>query len=73
MSKSFEVTLQKVVDHSYSIEIGEHLFASLTRDLRQGLIEGASKYAIIIDSTVEPLYGRPLLELLEELRANPVT
>lgn len=64
MSKSFEVTLQKVVDHSYSIEIGEHLFSSLIRDLRQGLIEGASKYAIITDSTVEPLYGRPLLELL---------
>ncbi|WP_340021481.1 3-dehydroquinate synthase [Paenibacillus sp. FSL K6-1096] len=64
MSKSFEVTLQKVVDHSYSIEIGEHLFASLVRDLQQGLIEGVSKYAIITDSTVEPLYGRPLLELL---------
>lgn len=64
MSKSFEVTLQKVVDHSYSIEIGEHLFASLVRDLQQGLIEGVSKYAIITDSTVEPLYGRPLLSLL---------
>lgn len=64
MSKSFEVTLQKVVNHSYSIEIGEHLFSSLIRDLQQGLIEGASKYAIITDSTVEPLYGRPLLELL---------
>lgn len=64
MSKSFEVTLQKVVDHSYSIEIGEHLFSSLISDLHQGLVSGASKYAIITDSTVEPLYGRPLLELL---------
>lgn len=64
MSKSFEVTLQKVVDHSYLIEIGEHLFASLIRDLQQGLLMGISKYAIITDSTVEPLYGRPLLELL---------
>lgn len=64
MSKSFEVTLQKVVDHSYSIEIGEHLSASLVRDLQQGLLTGISKYAIITDSTVELLYGRPLLELL---------
>ncbi|MEK4853513.1 3-dehydroquinate synthase [Paenibacillus sp. FSL H7-0756] len=64
MSKSLEVTLQKVVDHSYSIEIGEHLFSSLISDLRQGLVSGASKYAIITDSTVEPLYGRALLELL---------
>ncbi|WP_405107399.1 3-dehydroquinate synthase [Paenibacillus sp. FSL K6-1217] len=64
MSKSFEVVLRKVVDHSYPIEIGEHLFSSLIRDLQQGLIKGVSKYAIITDSTVEPLYGRPLLELL---------
>lgn len=64
MSKSFEVTLQKVIDHSYSIEIGEHLFASLICDLQQGLLMGISKYAIITDSTVELLYGRPLLELL---------
>ncbi|MEK3902470.1 hypothetical protein [Paenibacillus sp. FSL R7-0179] len=64
MSKTFEVTLQKVVDHSYSIEIGEHLFSSLISDLHQGLVSGASKYAIITDSTVEPLYGCPLLELL---------
>ncbi|MFD2875232.1 3-dehydroquinate synthase family protein [Paenibacillus rhizoplanae] len=36
----------------------------MIRDLQQGLLTGISKYAIITDSTVEPLYGRPLLELL---------
>ncbi|KAI7259389.1 hypothetical protein KC345_g10323 [Hortaea werneckii] len=66
MSKSFEVVLKKVVDHSYSIEIGECLFNSLIRDLQQGLLPGVSKYAVITDSTVEPLYGRPLLELLRQ-------
>lgn len=64
MSKSFEVVLKKVVDHSYTIEIGEGLFGSLIRDLQQGLLPDVSKFAIITDSTVEPLYGRPLLELL---------
>ncbi|WP_042197640.1 3-dehydroquinate synthase [Paenibacillus camerounensis] len=64
MSQSFHVELKKVVDHSYTIEIGEMLFPSLIRDLQQGLVPGASKFAVITDSSVEPLYGRPLLELL---------
>ncbi|WP_342564420.1 3-dehydroquinate synthase [Paenibacillus sp. FSL R7-0345] len=66
MSRSFEVVLKKVVDHSYAIEIGEKLFPSLIRDLQQGLVPGVSKYAVITDSSVERLYGRPLLELLRQ-------
>ncbi|WP_150265239.1 3-dehydroquinate synthase [Paenibacillus tepidiphilus] len=66
MSQSFQVALQKVVDHSYEIEIGEHLFPALLKDLQQGLVTGVSKYAIITDSKVEPLYGQPLLKLLQE-------
>ncbi|AIQ45198.1 3-dehydroquinate synthase [Paenibacillus sp. FSL R7-0273] len=64
MSQSFQVVLKKTVDHSYQIEIGERLFPSLISDLQQGLVPGASKFAVITDSSVEPLYGRPLLELL---------
>ncbi|WP_151733215.1 3-dehydroquinate synthase [Paenibacillus tengchongensis] len=66
MSQTFQVALQKTVDHSYEIEIGEHLFPALLKDLQQGLVAGVSKYAVITDSTVEPLYGQPLLKLLRE-------
>ncbi|CQR52945.1 3-dehydroquinate synthase [Paenibacillus riograndensis] len=66
MSRTFQVMLKKVVDDSYAIEIGEQLFDSLIADLQQGLVPNVSKYAIITDSTVEPLYGRPLLERLRQ-------
>jgi 3-dehydroquinate synthetase len=64
MSLKFRVALQKVVDSSYDIEIGEHLFDSLIEDVKQGLVENVSKFAIVTDSKVKPLYGEPLLELL---------
>lgn len=64
MSRNFRVALQKVVDTSYDIEIGESLFESLVDDLKRGIVQNVSKYAIITDSKVEPLYGQPLLELL---------
>ncbi|KWX83072.1 3-dehydroquinate synthase [Paenibacillus riograndensis] len=66
MSRTFQVMLKKVVDDSYAIEIGKHLFDSLIADLQHGLVPNVSKYAIITDSTVEPLYGRPLLERLRQ-------
>jgi 3-dehydroquinate synthase len=64
MSHKFHVVLQKVVDRSYDIEIGEFLIDTLIEDLKQGLVQNASKYAIISDSTVSPLYGQPILEKL---------
>ncbi|MFF2089450.1 3-dehydroquinate synthase [Paenibacillus sp. NPDC058174] len=64
MSQKFRVVLQKVVDYSYEIEIGERLFGSLIKDLKQGLVLNVSKYAIITDSKVKPLYGEPLLDQL---------
>lgn len=64
MSRNFRVALQKVVDDSYDIEIGDSLFQSLVDDLKRGIVQHVSKYAIITDSKVEPLYGQPLLELL---------
>ncbi|QSF45754.1 3-dehydroquinate synthase [Paenibacillus tianjinensis] len=66
MSQRFQVELKKLVDNSYEIEIGEGLFPSLIRDIQGGLVPGVSKYAIITDSSVEPLYGRPLLALLRQ-------
>lgn len=66
MSQSFRVALQKFVDSSYDIEIGESLFDSLIEDLKSGIVQNISKYAIITDSKVESLYGQPLLEKLRQ-------
>ncbi len=66
MSQRFQVELKKLVDNSYEIEIGERLFPSLIRDLQEGLVPGVSKFAIITDSSVEPLYGQPLLKLMRQ-------
>lgn len=64
MMKNFHVNLKKVVDDSYDIEIGHNLFENLINDLKNGLIKGADKYAIITDSEVEKLYAQKLLELM---------
>lgn len=64
MSANFRVALKKVVDHSYDIEIGETLFSALIEDLKRGIVENVSKFAIITDSKVEALYGQALLEQL---------
>ena len=60
----FHVELKKVVDDSYDIEIGYNLFDSLINDLKDGMVKGVYKYAIITDSTVEKLYGQKLYELM---------
>lgn len=61
----FTVELKRVVDDTYSIEIGFGLFNKLAEDLKGGLAGGLKKCAIITDSNVLPLYARPLSELLE--------
>ncbi|HBS44389.1 MAG TPA: hypothetical protein DEA91_07915 [Paenibacillus sp.] len=66
MSANFRVALKKVVDHSYDIGIGETLFNSLIDDLKRGIVENVSKFAIITDSKVEALYGQALLEQLSQ-------
>ena len=63
MSK-FYVELKRVVDDSYDIEVGRNLFDTLVSDLKGKLGEGISKYAIITDSNVKPLYGDKLYERL---------
>lgn len=62
----FHVELKKVVDDSYDIEIGYNLFDSLINDLKNGMVKGVYRYAIITDSTVEKLYGQKLYDLMKE-------
>ena len=55
------VPLQRTVDESYDIEIGEHLFQQVPRDLRANILPGASRIAIITDRKVRARYGEKLL------------
>jgi 3-dehydroquinate synthase len=63
---TLNVELKKVIDDSYEIEIGRELVGSLRDDLRNGLIAGIHKFAVITDSNVELLYARPVYEMLKE-------
>ncbi|MGI5931430.1 MAG: 3-dehydroquinate synthase [Eubacterium sp.] len=56
----FQVELKKTVDDSYTIEIGQHLAQQLADDLAGGLAGRVSKFAVITDSEVEPLYAAPI-------------
>ncbi|NQZ57748.1 MAG: 3-dehydroquinate synthase [Lentisphaeraceae bacterium] len=62
----FHVPLKKVVDDSYDIEIGHNLFDTLVSDLQQGLMPKASRYALITDSNVAPLYAESLLQKMKD-------
>ena len=60
----FGVSLKKVVDDSYDIEIGYHLQESLLNDLRGGLVGNIQKFAVITDRTVKELYADSICEML---------
>lgn len=60
----FQVELKRTVDDSYEIEVGFDLKRKLIADLGQGLLGGVKNLAVITDSTVAPLYGKPIAELL---------
>ena len=62
----FQVELKKVVDDSYGIEIGHDLSGRLLEDLAAGLVGRIRKFAVITDTTVEPLYGRPIAQRLQK-------
>lgn len=64
--EKFQVSLKKVVDDSYEICIGENLTEQMADELASGLAGKASKFAVITDSTVEPLYAVPLIEALQK-------
>ncbi len=63
---SFHVELKKVVDDSYDVQIGQGLIPQLITDLKNGLVGTIKKFAIITDTTVEPLYAAPIKEQLED-------
>ena len=63
---SFRVELKKVVDDSYDVQIGQNLISDLIHDIKNGLAQGKKKFAVITDSTVEPLYATPVLQALRE-------
>lgn len=53
----FGVSLKKVVDDSYDIEIGFDLQGTLIADLKAGLVGDIQKFAVITDSIVKGLYA----------------
>ncbi|MDD7349720.1 MAG: 3-dehydroquinate synthase [Clostridiales bacterium] len=61
---NFRVELKKVVDDSYDVQIGRNLIPELVGDLTGGLVGNIHKFAVITDSNVEPLYGKPIYEQL---------
>ncbi|MBQ9949082.1 MAG: 3-dehydroquinate synthase [Oscillospiraceae bacterium] len=63
---TFNVELKKVVDDSYEIEIGFGLEDKLISDIKNGLVDGIKKFAVITDSIVRDLYAVQILEKLKE-------
>lgn len=64
--KSFNVSLKKVVDDSYKIDIGYDLCDNLIDDLKNGLCRNYKKAAVISDSTVSKLYAEEISKKLED-------
>lgn len=62
----FNVELKKVVDDSYEIEVGHDLEQKLISDIKNGLVGGIKKFAVVTDSNVKELYAEKICGLLEE-------
>lgn len=63
---TYRVELIKTVDDSYDIEIGFNLVDTLIKDIKNGLVGGIKKFAIVTDSNVENLYAKPIYDRLIE-------
>ncbi len=63
---SFRVSLKKVVDDSYDIEVGYELTGRLIEDIKGGLAGKMKRFAVITDSIVDELYARPVYNALTE-------
>lgn len=63
---SFRVELKKTIDDSYDVEIGRNLVPNLIQDIRNGLVGGIKRFAVITDSEVEKRYAFPILNRLLE-------
>jgi 3-dehydroquinate synthase len=62
MMQTERIELKRVIDDSYDISIGWKLDSLLIEDLKAGIVEDVSKYVLISDSNVAPLYAKPLLD-----------
>ena len=63
---NFHVGLKKVVDDSYDIEIGYGLEEKLVNDLKNGLVGGLHKFAVVTDDIVKDLHAEKICNLLTE-------
>lgn len=63
---TFNVELKKIVDDSYEIEIGFGLEKKLIADIKNGLVGGIEKFAVVTDSVVKELYAENILNMLRE-------
>ncbi len=62
----FNVELKKVVDDSYEIEIGYGLEKKLLEDIKNGLVGGIKKIAVVTDDIVRDLYAERIHNMLLE-------
>ena len=62
----FNVSLKRVVDDSYDIEIGYGLYDSLVNDLKAGLVGNRKRLAVVTDDTVDRLYAAEMMRRLSE-------
>ncbi len=65
--KKIYVELKKTVDDSYDIDIGHSLTDSLVNDIKNGLLPGIKRFAVITDSNVRDLYADSVCERLKAL------
>lgn len=63
---TFQVELKKVVDDSYEIEVGFSLEQKLISDIKNGLVKGITKFAVVTDTIVKELYAERIWRLLQE-------
>ncbi len=67
---NFNVSLKRVVDDSYDIEIGYSLCGRLVSDLQAGLVGNRKRFAVITDDTVEKLYAGEIMQKIADAGFN---
>ena len=68
---NFNVSLKRVVDDSYDIEIGYGLADALVSDLSAGLVGSRKRLAVVTDDTVEKLYAGEIMQKLSDAGFKP--
>lgn len=69
---NFNVSLKRIVDDSYDIEIGYSLCGRLVSDLQAGLVGNRKRLAVITDDTVEKLYAGEIMQKIADAGFAPV-